>query len=184
MKPFNLLLTAAMFSTGCAHIPEPVKAAFTTPTPVKVEHIVLMALSEKGALCYSLPNGMEVRTDGTLACEVLPKEAEVALVLKDVAKKFHLTLADFEGTALFYTGSIIDCDGAQAMGCSQLFDKENAMSVVSLYYPWRRAILRHELTHVALSLTDAPAMRHFCLDNPSFCGEDGELLPMTLSTGD
>jgi hypothetical protein len=168
MRP--LLFTLAFLTASCAPIKH-VTAALKEPTPVPVMEIVLTALSEKGSLCYITKLGSEVRSDGTVPC---PPQAEVENIQADVGRANKIHSMQWEKLVLFYTGNVIDCSGIGAMGCTQPFpENKAAMSVVSLYFPWRRSTLRHELTHVAYFWTDAPESKHFCLDNPSMCDDTG-----------
>jgi hypothetical protein len=165
----NILVVLAFLTASCAPIKH-VKAALKEPTPVAVEQVVLVALSDAGSLCYITKLGSEVRSDGTVPC---PPQAEVENIQGDVARANKIHSMQWEKLVLFYTANVIDCSGTVAMGCTQSFPNKAAISVVSLYFPWRRATLRHELTHVAYFWTDAPESKHFCLDNPSMCDDTG-----------
>ena len=151
-----------------------VKAALSPPPSVSVEQILLAALDTSiGTECYTTKSGTQFRSDGTAPC---PPQAEVEFVLEDVGKKYNIKAKDvrWEKLSVVYTAKIIDCGGTQAMGCTLLADP--TVSVVSLYYPWRRSVLRHELTHVMFMWTKQPEMRHFCLDNPELCDDAGSTL--------
>ena len=177
MKPFNVaLVTLAFLAASCAPIRKvavEVKQSLKEPTPVPVMDIVLSALSENGTLCYVTKLGSEVRSDGSVPC---PPQQEVENIQADVARANKIHSLRWEKMVLLYTGKVIDCDGTTAMGCSTRLQDDAAMSVVSLYYPWRRATLRHELTHVAFFWNNEPDMKHFCLDNPEMCDKTGKLI--------
>lgn len=172
----SMLVCLSFLVASCAPIHtgmQKAKEALKEPPPVPVMDIVLTALSPAGTLCYTTKQGMEVRADGTVDC---PPQAEVEGILSDVAKANKIQGIRWEKMVLFYTSQIIDCDGTVAMGCTTPLHGESAMSVVSLYYPWRRAVLRHELTHVAYFWNKEPDMKHFCLDNPELCDKSGNLV--------
>lgn len=156
----SLLLSFATF---------PVHAEPAEPKgPKKVELIVSETLADSGVFCYTLLSGIEVRTDGTVPCL---KQYEVEYTATDVARQFDISAYDpqWENLTIIYTAKMIDCGGTPAMGCTQVFPDYRGISVVSLYFPWRRSILRHEMTHYVYFVRDEPEFMHFCLDNPRAC---------------
>ena len=164
----------AFLSTSCAAV-QPVltiKDVFTDPAPVDmIEGIVL---SEKRYLCYTTDLGSSVYSDGTVPCE--PREV-VNRIEQQVAARWDLQGDPrWELTAIFYTSEIILCGEIRAMGCTVGWPDNTAISAVSLFYPWRQATLRHELTHVAFFLKEFPEIRHYCLDNPQDCENGGASL--------
>lgn len=148
-----------------------VKEAIKPPTPVAVEDIVLKSL--QGGPQYLSKFNTQVYTDGT----VLPVEVEeFNFVQSDIDRQFKIKDQKWEYIAVFYTKEIINCGGTVAMGCTQPYPDGTAIVVVSLYFPYRRMVLRHELTHVAYFWNNEPEMRHFCLDNPALCNDAGTTL--------
>lgn len=167
------IVVLAFLVSSCASVKAEVIAITKPPKPVGVEEIVLKQLNAGAeSLCYVTKDGVEFRSD-RVEC---PPQAETERIIDEVVKLNKIHKKRLEGLTVFYTADIIDCNGTIAMGCTQPFDDGTAISVVSLYYPWRRMILRHELTHVALFWNNAPEMRHFCLDNPSLCNGEGDSL--------
>lgn len=174
MKTLAITLILSLISSCTPAQRVKVKAALTAPVPVPVEQILFAALdSTTGTECYITKSGTQFKTDGTVPC---PPQEEVEFVLSDVGKKHNVKSKDvrWENLSVIYTNKVIECGGVGAMGCTLLADP--TVSVVSLYYPWRRSILRHELTHVMYMWNKQPEMRHFCLDNPDFCNGAGELM--------
>jgi hypothetical protein len=167
-----LVLVAVFLVTSCTPAQHQNKAPTPTQGPASMEEIISEALEGAGSLCYTTKLGSEVRTDGSVPC---PAQKEVENIQGDVARANKIHSLQWEKLVLFYTGKVIECGGIVAMGCTQPLMDDNTMSVVSLYYPWRRAILRHELTHVAFIWNKEPEFKHFCLDNPSMCDDKGSI---------
>jgi hypothetical protein len=128
--------------------------------------IVLAALGPDGKHCFTSAVGSEVYSDETVPC---PEKKEVDIVQREITHELGpLPRHAWEKSGIFFTKKIIDCANVKAMGCTW-GEKENQISVISYYYPWRRAILRHELMHVVYIATDAPDEKHKCLDDPAAC---------------
>lgn len=166
------LIILSFLTASCAPIKR-VQAALAPPTPKDVQQIVLSALDPTiGHHCYTTKFGTNFSSDGTIAC---PPQSEVELVQESIGKTHRFTQKDlrWEKLSVMYTKEVIDCGSVPAMGCTLRLGDDQAVSVVSLYFPWRRAILRHELTHVAYYWNKEPEMRHFCLDNPDLCETGG-----------
>lgn len=140
------------------------------PTPFVPDEELYVHAMEHGTLCGSSPQGTPVIADGT-PC---PDMKSIGFITTEIARKFHIAKDPrWERQALIYVPQKIKCEGA-AMGCTVRLTGDHSYSIVSTYYPWVMATTRHELTHVAYFLTKADAMRDFCLDNPSMCGDNEE----------
>jgi len=146
------------------------KKVITPTPPTGYRQIVLDSLDNPQGYCYTTSLGTGVYTDGTVPC---PPKKEVDFVQGDVNRQWDALLpaGAWEWISIHYTAKVINCGGQGAMGCTSPEAPDAGLVVISLYYPWRRATLRHEFTHWVYFSTGQSEMKHFCLDNPAFCAE-------------
>ena len=167
MKAWLAIALMIPYLTSCG--PKIVPAKPTEPLPQKPEYVPVMdivqaALSPTGKHCGSTERGSDVYVDSTVECpEIKYVDVQQNIVHRD---NRPVKPGDWTDVAIFFTMDKIDCGGVDAMGCTTGFTNGTVISVISLYFPWRKGILRHELTHAVYLLRRDPEMRHFCLDNP------------------
>lgn len=171
MKHFSFAIIAFL-AASCVQAPKHEPQTPKPPLgPVSDTEIVELALAS-GYQCYLTKFGSEVRSDGSVEC---PPKSEVDRIQREVSRANKIKPKQWETFALFYTNKAMDCGGIGAMGCTRPLSDNYMQAVVSLRLPWRRATLRHELTHVAYFWNGEPEEKHLCLDSPGMCAGSGKL---------